>query len=460
MTLARLTIRARITIGSLLIAILISIAASIVIYAQVARIVHDGQVRVLESMAGPYLASIGAGDVQEFDPPGPGQYIAVVRPDGTVAVDTLPSGLPGSTAELAAGPVGVRTSGADSEYLVKVSAADNAGASWHVITASANDTEVLDQVAIVLIASIAAINLGFGAAAWLIGSATLGPVARLRRSAADLVASPGGELLPVGPAKDEISDLAETLNELIRELRSSAERERQIVSDASHEFRTPLAIIQTRLELAQRQASTLPAMKADVAAAQKTLGRLSSLATSMLELSRIDAQLEPGRATVGELATELADAADRGRQRVGGRDIRIDYTDETIAADASTAGAADAPAAVVAVSDTDFGRVCDNLVNNALAAIGERGAIELHLARDPDGVRLTVTDDGGGMDDAYVPFAFDRFSRENSARTRGGAGLGLSIVAGIAALSGGTVALHNSPGTGLGVEVTFPLATR
>lgn len=452
MTLARLTIRARITIGSLLIAILISIAASIVIYAQVARIVNDGQVRVLESMAGPYLASIGAGDVQEFDPPGPGQYIAVVRPDRTVAVNTLPAALAGSTAELAAGPVGVRTGGADSEYLVKVGAVDNAGASWRVITASANDTEVLDQVAIVLIASIAAINLGFGAAAWLIGSATLGPVARLRRSAADLVASPGGELLPVGPAKDEISDLAETLNELIRELRSSAERERQIVSDASHEFRTPLAIIQTRLELAQREATTLPAMKADVAAAQKTLGRLSALATSMLELSRIDAQFEPGRATVGELATELADAADRGRQRVGGRDVRIDYTDETIAADAL--------AAVVAVSDTDFGRVCDNLVNNALAAIGERGAIELHLARDSDGVRLTVTDDGGGMDDAYVPFAFDRFSRENSARTRGGAGLGLSIVAGIAALSGGTVALHNSPGTGLGVEVTFPLATR
>ncbi len=140
------------------------------------------------------------------------------------------------------------------------------------------------------------INISFGAAAWFIGSAALSPVTRLRRSAADIVSKPGTELLPVDSAGDEISDLARTLNELITNLRASAERERQIVSDASHEFRTPLAIIQTRLELAQRQANTLEEMQVDVSAAQKAIGRLSALATSMLELSRIDAQNEPGRA--------------------------------------------------------------------------------------------------------------------------------------------------------------------
>jgi len=323
------------------------------------------------------------------------------------------------------------------------------GGTWHVITASRSDHQVLGQVAVLLIASLTVVNLAFGAAAWLIGSAVLNPVTRLRKSAEELVSAPGTDLLPVGPARDEIADLASTLNELIGDLRASADRERQIVSDASHEFRTPLAIIQTRLELAQRQATSLADMRSDVAAAQKTLARLSTLATSMLELSRIDSQTKPGRATVPELATELADAADRGRLRAASRDIRVEYSADVDATDT----------AVVCVSEPDFGRVCDNLVTNALDAIGGSGVIELKLTSERALLRLTVTDDGGGMDDAYVPFAFDRFSRESKARTSGGAGLGLSIVAGIAAVSGGTTTLQNSPGEGLQVNVTFPLAT-
>lgn len=446
---SRLTIRARITGGSLLIAILISVAAGIVIYNQVQRIVSDGQVRVLEGIEGQYITAIGTGDIEEFDPAGPGQFVAVIAPDGSVPIETLPEPLADQVITLGAEADGVRKVGDDeTAYLVKISTVDTSGATWRVITASNDDEEVLNEVAALLIGSVAVITIGFGAAAWLIGSAALGPVTRLRRSAAELVASPDAELLPVGPAKDEIADLAETLNELISELRISAERERQIVSDASHEFRTPLAIIQTRLELAQRQATTLDEMRSDVAAAQKTLMRLSSLATSLLELSRIDAQTVSGRATLGELTAELADAADRGRVRVGGRDIRIDYTDP-----------ATGNKRVVAVSDTDFGRVCDNLVNNALTAIGESGSIELRLEQQPNGVLLTVVDDGGGMNKDYVAYALDRFSRANESRSHGGAGLGLSIVAGIASVAGGSITLENTPGTGLSVLVSFPFAT-
>lgn len=444
---SRLTIRARITGGSLLIAILISVAAGIVIYNQVQRIVSDGQVRVLEGIEGPYLTAIHNGDTEEFDPPGPGQFVAVIAPDGSVTVNTLPEPLADQAVQLASGEDGVHMVGENRDSdIVKVSSVAAGSDMWHIITASSADDTVLNEMAILLVASVAAITIGFGAAAWLIGSAALRPVSRLRRSAAELVSTPGDELLPVGPVRDEIADLAETLNQLIRDLRTSAERERQIVSDASHEFRTPLAIIQTRLELAQRQATTLAEMQSDVAAAQKTLKRLSSLATSMLELSRIEARTQPGRSTVAELATELADAADRGRQRVGGRDIRIDYVDDTTQ-----------PGDQVAVDDVDFGRVCDNLVNNALAAIGDSGSIELRLTTEGDGVQLTIVDDGGGMDEGYLAHAFDRFSRATQSRTIAGAGLGLSIVAAIAAVSGGSVTLDNRLGVGLQVIATFPL---
>ncbi|GAA1960795.1 HAMP domain-containing sensor histidine kinase [Microbacterium deminutum] len=443
MNLSRLTIRARITGGSLLIAILISIAAGVVIFSQVQRIVSEGQVRLLEGIEGPYITAINDGDTQEFDLPGPGQFVAVVDPAGAVVLDTLPATLAADATAIAAQPDGVQPVG---DYLVRSTSVSTVDGTWHVITASGKDDEVLNQMALLLIVSLAVINIAFGAAAWLIGSAALRPVAHLRRSAEELVSAPGSDLLPVGPAKDEISELASTLNELIRHLRASADRERQIVSDASHEFRTPLAILQTRLELTQREASSVAEMQADVAAAQKTLARLSSLATSMLELSRIDAQAGPGVASIAELATELADAADRGRFHVADRDIRIDYSDDTF-------GEGDQ----VRVSEADFGRVCDNLVSNAVEAIGESGVIELALTREPACIRLTVTDDGGGMDEAYVPLAFNRFSRASESRTRGGAGLGLAIVAGIVTVSGGAVTLNNAPGVGLRVDATFPL---
>lgn len=450
MSFSRLTIRTRITGGSLLIAILISAVAGILIFGQVRRIVTDGQLAVLSNIEAPYLTALRTDTSEAADAPSPTQLIAVIKPDQSRPVDSLPGALSheiddvrddaGTTRTVVAGGV---------SYLVRVTKVTVGVGDWYVVSAVNDDAQVsvLNQVAALLIGSIVVINLAFGAASWLIGSAALRPVARLRRSAAELVRRPDGELLPVGPAEDEVADLARTLNDLIAALRSSAERERQIVSDASHELRTPLAIISTQLELAQAEALSLDQMRADVAAAQHTLARLTTLAASLLELSRIDAEAEPGRSTLHDLGVELADAADRGRARVGGRDIRIDY--------------ATPPDAVgnhsVAVATPDFGRVCDNLVGNALAAMGRSGGIDLLLDVEGDCAVLRVADDAGGMSESFVPHALERFSSGDSARTGTGAGLGLAIVAGIAALAGGDVAIENHPGHGLTVSVLFPL---
>jgi signal transduction histidine kinase len=448
---SRLTIRARITGGSLLIAILISVVAGVVIYQQVRRIVTDGQVAILKSVEAPYITALTQERTGDVDVPAPGQLVAVVGPDGTVKRDTLPAPLSSQVGALAERDGTRSVATPDGSYLVRVTDVQTTDGSWRVITAASDEAQVsvLNQVAMLLIVSIAGINLAFGAASWLIGTAALAPVSRLRRSAEELVRQPGSELLPVRPAQDEIAQLAHTLNELIGELRASAERERQIVSDASHEFRTPLAIMTTQLELAQAEATTLPKLRRDVAAAQRTLERLTALATSMLELSRIDAQASPGRATVGQLRSELADAADRGRQRVGGRDIRIDYASDDFGDDA----------AEVRVSAADFGRVCDNLVNNALAASGATGEISLSLSllEAGDTAVLAVSDAAGGMDAEFVPHAFDRFSRSVTSRSGSGAGLGLAIVEGIASLAGGSVRLENTPGMGLSVVVRFPM---
>lgn len=450
MTWARLGIRTRITGGSLLIAALISVVAGILIYSQVQRIVSDGQVAVLRNVEAPYLTAVELEPTETFDPPGANQMVAVVDPSGVPQVNTLPADLASTTTELAESS-GTRTvSVGSSSYLVRVTAVTTPQGTWVVIAVSANviQQSVLNQVAILLVASIAAINLAFGGASWLIGSAVLSPVTRLRRSAEKLVRSPTRELLPVGPARDEIAELAETLNELIQQMRESNDRERQIVSDASHELRTPISILQTQLELAQAEASSLSQMKGDVKAAQATVARLAALATSMLELSRIEAQTAPGSATLEELSMELADAADRGRLRVGPRDIQIEY-DSALAAEESR----------VQISANDFGRLCSNLVENSLAAIGSHGTVVLELVQHAGDVVLTVKDDAGGMDGAFLPYALDRFSQADSARAAGGSGLGLAIVSALVEVAGGNLTLVNTVGTGLEVKVLLPVQT-
>ena len=457
MRLKRFGIRARITGGSVVIAILMSVIAGFIIQGQLVRIDYDGEVSVLRSITAPYEAALKTDPTTDLDPPGGEQEAAVVNPDGVVVIDTLQRHLRPKLMELISHDTDTRTVVASGvHYLVRVTTVVTPQGVWSIVAARNSDVQssLLNSVTILLIVTLAVVNVGFGVGSWFIGTAALRPVNRLRRSAEELASRSGGELLPVGPADDEISQLARTLNELIGELRASADRERQIVSDASHELRTPLAILQTKLELAQSQAATLDQMRTEVASAQQTLQRLSALATSLLELSRIDAQSASGSATIDELAVELADAADRGRLRVGSGEAVIDFS-----VDVPPSGR------LVAVSPHDFGRICDNLVANALAARPGSGRIVLTLGAQPDGaqpggVLLTVEDEAGGMDEDFVPHAFDRFARD-AVRTPDstGAGLGLAIVSAIVSVAGGQIALVNSPGVGLRVEIALPFVT-
>jgi signal transduction histidine kinase len=447
--LGRLSIRTRITGGSVLVALVISVIAGVVIFDRVRHIVDEGEHDLLASIEAPYRTALLTEPSEALDVPGRGEHVAVIDPGGTAKVDSLPRALRDRRTELAALPDGFHVVTADGvTYLVRVAQVPTTAGTWYLL-ATRNAQEqatVLSQVSWLLVTAIALINVGFAAASWLTGTLALRPVTRLRRSAAELATRPGDELLPVGAADDEISRLARALNDLIAGLRASAERERQLVSDASHELRTPLAILQTQLELAQTAGGGEAQLRQDLAAAQVTLGRLSGLATSLLELSRIEAQSEPGRADYADLALELADAADRARLRVGDRPVTI--TTEVERADDET---------LIAVPVEDFGRIVDNLVGNAISAARENAVrIELVLGRRASGAVLRVRDDAGGMDPAFVDRALVRFAR--SSRGREGAGLGLAIVAGIARLGGGDVTLHNDPGRGLEVEVRFPLA--
>ena len=262
-------------------------------------------------------------------------------------------------------------------------------------------------------------------AGYALAAAALRPVEAMRRRAARVTASAPGSL-PVPPGRDEISRLAVTLNDMLSRLHGALEHERRFVADASHELRTPIALLRTELELALRRPRSPDELGAALRSALDETERLSRLADGLLLLARAEEGSLPLRRQRTELAGVFENVANRfaARAREAGREVHADPT-----------------SAVVDADPTRIEQALDNLVENALSY----GAGEVVLSAElSNGVlELHVADRGTGFDDAFLGRAFERFSRADEARGEGGAGLGLSIVQLIANAHGGTVGAAN-----------------
>ncbi|HXK14674.1 MAG TPA: ATP-binding protein [Gaiellaceae bacterium] len=284
----------------------------------------------------------------------------------------------------------------------------------------------------VLLASLA----GYGLAA-----AALRPVETMRRRAAGVTAATRG-VLPVPPARDEISRLAVTLNDMLGRLGAALEHERRFVADASHELRTPIALLRTELELALRRPRSPEELRVALGSALEETERLSRLAEDLLLLARAEEGSLPLRTQRTEVGALFENVERRfaARARGAGRSVRAQPTSAVVDAD---------PARVA--------QALDNLVENALSY----GAGDVVLFAEPsDGVvELHVTDRGPGFDLAFLNRAFERFSQADEARGGGGAGLGLSIVRLIAVAHGGSVGAANAPQGGADVWLSVRRST-
>ena len=138
---------------------------------------------------------------------------------------------------------------------------------------------------------------------YILAGAALRPIEAMRRRAAEISSSSLGERLPVGPARDEVSRLGETLNAMISRLEEAVARERRFVADASHELRTPLALLRTELELALQRGRSAEELEDTVRSAAESSERLARLAEDLLLLARA----EDGRIPLKAEPTDLID---------------------------------------------------------------------------------------------------------------------------------------------------------
>ena len=275
--------------------------------------------------------------------------------------------------------------------------------------------------------------------AWRVLGAALRPVETLRSSAERISGSGRDERLPVPASGDEIHALAVTLNSMLDRLAGARARQRSFVADAAHELRSPLASMQTQLEVGRRLGED-PAASADLHA---EVLRMAALVEDLLVLARLDADDAPA------VPVEPVDVVAWVDGVVG----RYDAARVPVAV---VGGHADG--LVVRGRPEDLRRALSNLVDNAVRHA--RTQVEVTVRREGADVVVEVCDDGAGVPAAERERVFQRFTRLDDARDRdaGGSGLGLAIVRELVVALGGDAQLTESARGGLCARLVLPSA--
>lgn len=328
----------------------------------------------------------------------------------------------------------------DDRYVVESSAIedDSGGARYVVVGRSLDSEEDATEFATILLAvAVPGVSVFVAALTWIVVGRSLRPVERIRID----VESIGAEDLSrriVAPAqgRDEIARLSATMNRMLDRLEAAQRNQQRLVSDASHELRSPVAAIRQHAQVALHhpEATDLQSMASVVDA---EASRLQDLVNDLLVLARLDERSTRNRAEVDLDDIVLAEA---GRLRQLG-----------IATDTTHVG----PARVFA-DGALLARAVRNAADNARRHTKTR--VDFTLVTRGGQVFLAVDDDGDGVPEEDRARLFHRFERRDDDRSRahGGAGLGLAIIAEAARDAGGVACLATSPRGGARLEIVLP----
>lgn len=278
---------------------------------------------------------------------------------------------------------------------------------------------------------------------FLLSRRALRPIDNLTNTARKISVGDLSQRVEVGPADDELSRLAVTFNEMIERLQASFEKQSRFVSDASHELRTPIAVIKGYADLIDQWAKDDPqVLEESVAAIRKEANGMTTLVEQLLFLARGDGEkLKPQKENfpASGLLHEIVEesrlvAPNRCFEEAVSENLQV-YADRKLLKQALRA-----------------------LVDNAVKYTPEKGTIQMAASGDGAGVKINVTDTGIGIPENELQKIFNRFYRvdEDRSREKGGSGLGLSIVKWIVDAHGGTIMLESEMGKGTSASIYLP----
>ncbi len=367
-------------------------------------------------------------------------YVQLVRRTGSICLaggerTTIPVG--SEVRKLAAGGSGHFTTDAtvgSTHLRVLAYGVGSRGALMVALPRSDVDRTLSNELLLLVVIAAAGIALA-ALLGLLVARTALAPIARFTRRTESIAGSAEAlehERLEVS-GDDELARLAHTFNTTLDALEQSVQAQRNLVADASHELRTPIASLRANLQLL-RDESLLSAEDRDALRRDmiEELDELTGLVGDVVELARGS---KTGTA-VGDVRVDqiVAGAVERARRRAPQVSVQASLEPTLVR------GEGDRVARAVA-----------NLLDNAVKWSPPGAAIEVALH---DGT-LSVRDHGPGFREEDLPFVFDRFHRAKDARAKPGSGLGLAIVRQAAEAHGGFVQASNAPGGGALMRIGF-----
>ena len=271
-------------------------------------------------------------------------------------------------------------------------------------------------------------------------AAALAPLERLASLAERIEGGRDLALRLDADGDDELGRLCASFDRMLDRLDAAFARERRILADASHELRAPLAVLVAETELALRRQRSDEEYRAALASVAREAARLEELVDELLAAARIEVDARERQAVdAGDLVRDVGERV-RPAAAVRGIEVRIENGDGAVA----RANAASVERALLAI------------VHNAVAFAREN--VRLAVACSGDDVRIDVADDGPGFTPEALEHATERFRRGDSARPRGGTGLGLTIARTMIEANGGRLSLANNADGGALVSVTLVAA--
>lgn len=247
--------------------------------------------------------------------------------------------------------------------------------------------------------------------------------------------------IELGPGKDELHQLADSFNDMFDKLDRAFAAERQFTSDASHELRTPMAVINAQCEYSLEQSRSPEEYQEALLVIQRQGKKMNRLISDMLDFTRLEAGTERYAREAFDLA-ELVSSLCADMALIRENNIELQWeTEEHVPFNGNR---------------ELLSRLLTNLVSNAYRYGRENGHILVQLKKDPQHVLLTVSDDGVGIEKEEQPKIFQRFYQSDRSRSGAGLGLGLPMAYEIARFHGGEIRVESAPGEGSVFTVILP----
>jgi len=299
---------------------------------------------------------------------------------------------------------------------------------------------------VLLLCSPLLVLLASAAGYWLSRRA-LGPVDQITRQARSISAQNLSSRLAVPHTGDELERLSETLNGMLERLEQAFRRITQFTADASHELRTPVALLRTRAEIILRRSRSEDEYRETLRQILEDLQRTSVLIEDLMLLARADSGAQALGRSRNNMTESIQEACLEGRELAETKQISLQAV---------------LPQAPVWIDGdpSSLLRLFLILLDNAVKYTPPQGSITVALHLNNGSAVAEVRDSGIGITAQDLPHIFERFFRADPARSRqtGGAGLGLAIGKWIAEAHGGTVIAQSEPGKGSVFQVRIPLA--